>query len=178
MKSNVPFYLRKKTNKTSPKQQPFILTEEYKEKIRNGSYIGKKGYTIPKSLLDKNDEKEIRIELFVKPVLFSPTQIDTTSFPVFRENANKYYLPRFYGIERYGPPDKSEIQEGDDIELSFEKPLRDYQENIIDIYMKHVTSLPSGGILEVPCGRGKTVMGLKIISLLKISIFGSINILY
>jgi superfamily II DNA or RNA helicase len=90
---------------------------------------------------------------------------------VFRENNNKYYLPRFYGIERYGLPDKSEIQDGDNILVSFEKTLRDYQEKIIDIYINYVSSQynpsGSGGILEIPCGRGKTVMGLKIISLLK-----------
>jgi superfamily II DNA or RNA helicase len=52
--------------------------------------------------------------------------------------------------------------------------LRDYQDKIIDVYIKHVapedisSGMPSGGgILEVPCGRGKTVMALKIISLLR-----------
>jgi superfamily II DNA or RNA helicase len=72
-------------------------------------------------------------------------------------------------------PNKSEIQQGDDISLEFVKPLRDYQDNIINVYMDYV-SKPicngsqhngSGGILEVPCGRGKTIMALKIISLLK-----------
>jgi len=156
-----------------PEQQKFILTDEYKTTIRNQSYLGKKGYTIPKSILDKTDEQEIRKELLVKPILFGPTQVDMTPFPVFRENANKYYLPRFYGIQRYGVPSKSEIQKGDDISIDFVKPLRDYQNDIIDVYMKHVRPQGddsingNGGILEVHCGAGKTVMGLKIISLLK-----------
>jgi superfamily II DNA or RNA helicase len=161
MKRNIPFYI--KTNKQKhaqhpPEQTKFILTDEYKTNIRNNSYLGKKGYTIQKSILDKRDEDEIRKELFVKPILFGPTQIDMTAFPVFRENANKYYLPRFYGIQRYGIPSTSEIQKGDDISIEFVKPLRDYQNDIIDVYMKHV-SVDSingnGGILEVPCGRGK-----------------------
>jgi superfamily II DNA or RNA helicase len=173
MKRNIPFY-KKKSDKTSQQtsiQPVFVLTDEYKSTIRNQSYLGKKGYTIPKSILDKADEAEIRKELFVKPIMFSPTPIDTTAFPVFRENTNKYYLPRFYGIQRYGVPSKSEIQRGDDISIEFVKPLRDYQKNIVDIYMKYVHGTDSingnGGILEVPCGLGKTVMGLKIISLLK-----------
>ena len=161
MKRNIPFYIKKNKQKHAqhpPEQTKFILTDEYKTNIRNLSYLGKKGYTIPKSILDKRDEDEIRKELFVKPILFGPTQVDMTAFPVFRENANKYYLPRFYGIQRYGVPTKTEIQKGDNISIEFVKPLRDYQNDIIDVYMKHV-SVDSingnGGILEVPCGRGK-----------------------
>jgi superfamily II DNA or RNA helicase len=158
MKRTNAFY-KKKGFRKSPTQPPeqFLLSDEYKEKIRTGSYLGKKGYTVPKSLLLAADEQEIRKELYVKPILFGPSAPETTAFPVFRENANKYYLPRFYGIGRYGTPDKSEIQDGDDIDVPFEKPLRDYQDNIIGVYMNHVTSLnnTSGGILEVPCGRGK-----------------------
>jgi superfamily II DNA or RNA helicase len=176
MKRNIPFYI--KTNKQKhaqhpPEQTKFILTDEYKTNIRNLSYLGKKGYTIPKSILDKRDEDELRKELFVKPILFGPTQVDMSAFPVFRENANKYYLPRFYGIQRYGLPSKSEIQKGDDISIEFVKTIRDYQNDIIDVYMKHVITEGgdsingNGGILEVNCGAGKTVMALKIISLLK-----------
>jgi hypothetical protein len=164
MKRNIPFYNKKNQQKHAqppPDQSKFILTDEYKTSIRNESYLGKKGYTIPKSILDKKDEEEIRKELFVKPILFGPTQVDMTAFPVFRENANKYYLPRFYGIQRYGVPINLEIQKGDDISIDFVKPLRDYQNDIIDVYMKHVRpegdalTNGNGGILEVPCGRGK-----------------------
>lgn len=160
--------------KPAPPPTPeFILTSEYRALICSQSYLGKKGYTVPKSAIQKSDEEQFRKDLYVKPVLFGPNQQTVSAFPVFRENANKYYLPRFYGIQRYGLPHKSEIQEGDDICVPFDKPLRDYQDNIVDIYMKysHKPEQPlhksSGGILEVPCGRGKTVMGLKIISLLK-----------
>jgi superfamily II DNA or RNA helicase len=64
------------------------------------------------------------------------------------------------------------LDPGLDINVSFAKELRDYQENIIDIYMKYVNNpnthgQGSGGILQVPCGRGKTIMALKLVSLLK-----------
>jgi superfamily II DNA or RNA helicase len=53
--------------------------------------------------------------------------------------------------------------------------LRDYQIEIVDKYINYVSNPicsgssnnGSGGILEVPCGRGKTIMALKIISELK-----------
>jgi superfamily II DNA or RNA helicase len=176
------FFIKKKyaSKSISPKNKEFSLTDDYKTKICSQSYLGKKGYTIPKSILLKEDEEFLRKDLFVKPIIFGNNfggkgAAENNAFPVFRENANKIYLPRFYGIQRYGLPPRSEIGRGEDISIEFTKPLRDYQEKIIDVYMKYVDSSISnesiekgnGGILEVPCGRGKTIMALKIISLLK-----------
>lgn len=88
-------------------------------------------------------------------------------FAVYRENDKKIYIPRFYGIERYGVPARDLLSRGDPIAVPFVKELRDYQETIVQVYVDHVTiGGGGGGILEVPCGRGKTVMALKIMSLL------------
>ena len=156
------------------------LSDSCKETIRSGSYLGKKGYTVPRVLLSESEQEFLHKDLFVKPVSIGPSYglpgaEDEGAFPVYRENAKKIYIPRFYGIERYGLPDKSEITQGENINVNFPKPLRDYQDKIVDIYMKHISESicknsdikGNGGILEVPCGRGKTVMALKIISLLQ-----------
>ena len=159
-----------------PKVIDVKLTDEYKENVRKSAYLGKKGYTIPKSVISKEDEDTLRDELYVKPFVFGANQnTDEGAFHVFRENANKFYIPRFYGIKRYGLPDKSEIEEGDDIDVVFTQTVRDYQEKIIDVYINHINTPiccgyeinGNGGILEVPCGAGKTVMSLKIISNIK-----------
>jgi superfamily II DNA or RNA helicase len=154
----------------------FILTDAYKDSICEIAYIGKKGYTIPKANLQKEDLEFLQKDLFVKPEIFGNyTNDDSTSFPVYRENDKKIYIPRFYGINRYGKPLNNDLTSGDDIRLDFTKTLRDYQTNIVNIYIDAV-NVPisiskkscsgSGGILEVPCGKGKTVMALKIISML------------
>ena len=155
-----------------------VLSAEEKERIRQTSYIGKKGYTIPKTEISKKEEEFLKRDLFVKPIVpgmqFGNPGDESSAFPVYRENSNKMYLPRFYGIQRYGVPDKCEIQTGDTIQVPFVQTLRDYQEKIVDIYCKHVSkplssdnaSPGGGGILEVPCGKGKTIMSLKIISVL------------
>jgi superfamily II DNA or RNA helicase len=168
-----------KYNTKKETKETFKLTEDYKNTICIASYLGKKGYTIPKTLLAKEDEEYLRKELFVKPEVaganYGNQSDENAAFPVFRENSNKLYLPRFYGIHRYGLPPRSEIAQGEDINVTFTKPLRDYQDKIIDIYTKYVTTpicsgselVGSGGILEVPCGAGKTVMALKIISNIK-----------
>jgi superfamily II DNA or RNA helicase len=151
--------------KKEEKVPPPLLEPEYKNLICTHSYLGKKGYTIPKEYLKPEDETFLRKDLFVRPAVNSVYGADTAgeAYPVFRENDKKMYLPRFYGISRYGLPCKTEIEAGEDINLSFPKPLRDYQDKIIQVYTNHVnstlcknTDIPGGGgILEVPCGKGK-----------------------
>ena len=122
------------------------------------NYIGKKGYTIPKSSLTQRELIDLKNDLWLKPQINGKqfaAQNQIPSFPVYRENDKKIYIPRFYGIEKYGLPEKSELDEGINIDVEFTKELRDYQHNIVNIYMKHVESGSGGGILEVPCGRGK-----------------------
>jgi len=181
-----PYRSKYKTKKET--KNTLVEDPQYNETVRANSYIGKKGYTIPKSILSSVDLENLKKELFVKPEIPGnrfgtvPGGDKDSAFPVYRENEKKIYLPRFFGISRYGLPDRSEIQSGKDIEIPFVKPLRDYQDKIVDIYMKYVDSpicknpnsdavdislQGNGGILEVPCGRGKTVMALKIISLLR-----------
>ena len=46
------------------------IDEEYKSIIIEKGYLGKKGYTIPKSVLHENDYKTLKKELFVKPIIF------------------------------------------------------------------------------------------------------------
>ena len=166
----------RKRQPPKPKVTEVKITDDYKEIVRKSAYLGKKGYTIPKSVISKEDEEILRDELYVKPFVFGANQnTDVGAFHVFRENANKFYIPRFYGIKRYGLPDKSEIEEGDDIDVEFTKTVRDYQEKIIDVYMNYINTPiccrnmvnGNGCILEVPCGAGKTVMSLKIISNIK-----------
>lgn len=167
----------KKAVKT-PIDTKFVPTTEYIESVRSHSYLGKKGYTVPKSVLSPPDLEFLQKDLMLKPEIQGVTYgapKDEGAFPVYRENDKKMYLPRFYGIERYGVPDLSEIEPGMDIDVPFVKDLRDYQIDIVDKYMAHVSQPistnssqhASGGILQVFTGAGKTVMAIKIISLLK-----------
>lgn len=142
----------------SPPPQPFIITTEYRESVLEKSYLGKKGYTIPKSCLLPEDIEILKKDLTMIPKLGfagSMSNAPVSTFPVYRENTNKIYLPRFYGTNRYGSPEKSEITDGEDIDIEFTKELREYQNNIVGVYMNYVGEIPKGAILEVPCGRGK-----------------------
>jgi superfamily II DNA or RNA helicase len=129
------------------------------------TYLGKRGYTIYKECLDEKDISIIKNDLTVKPHS-SHLASNIESFPIFRESDTKIYLPRYYGIEYYGMYEKSLITNGITIDCPFKGDLRDYQNKIVDKFIKHVGN-SGGGLLDVEPGKGKTVMGLNIISKLK-----------
>jgi superfamily II DNA or RNA helicase len=120
------------------------------------SYIGKKGYSILKSKLTVDEQKMIRDELNVKPyVPGSPINV-TESYPVYLESPKKLYLPRFYGIEKFGMPNDNKLPDGDSINIIFKGMPRDYQLKIVDAFFKHINEkLLPGGLLDIPCGYGK-----------------------
>jgi hypothetical protein len=119
-------------------------TPEYKEQVRKQAYLGKKGYTIPKAALNTTDTEEVKKELLMTPFTMGPKTGPPVCFPMYRENASKIYLPRFYGQDRYGVPDRTEITPGEDIDVPFVKELREYQLKIIDVYLKHVKGADKG----------------------------------
>lgn len=122
-----------------------------------GIYLGQKGYSIYKDCLSVEEQEYIRSSLTVKP--FVPkSPIQPPSFPIYKESINKIYIPRYFGLENYGEPDEIRLSSGTSIDIPFNGCLRDYQENIIKTYMKTATKntkLGGGGLLEIPCGRGK-----------------------
>jgi len=164
--------------KSKPKSKPnsggdslppvvaFTLTEEYCKSILEKAYIGQQGFTILKTDIHPEDLKQLKQLLMIQSLpSFSGPKIEPISFPVFRENDKKIYIPRFYGESRYGNGSvlRNDLSLGDPIHTPFVKPIRDYQEKIIEVYINHIrketkkskTEKSGGGILEVPCGRGK-----------------------
>jgi hypothetical protein len=121
------------------------------------TYLGQKGYTIPKNELTIEQQKQIRNDLMIKPfVMGSPMNNDQKTFPAYRESSNKFYVPHYYGVENYGKPKQYKITEGTDINLEFAGKLRDNQEIVVNTYIEHVNKVGfGGGLLELPCAYGK-----------------------
>ena len=138
------------------------------------TYLGNRGYCIYKNSIDEKTKMFIRNQLMAKPhILNSP--VDQNSFPIYLESNNKLYLPRYFGIKYFGSPKTIKIGMGKDINIKFVGNMRDYQTLIVDSYLNYIDySNPEslaigkgGGLIEVGCGRGKTVMALKIIETIK-----------
>lgn len=121
---------------------------------KHQTYLGNRGYTILKNSLNTKEQEKIRDDLTVKPFAPPSSMQKPTSFSIYRESPNKFYIPRMYGLEKYGEPKNIKISNGNDIDLKFKGKLRDYQNKIINTYINE--SKKNGcGLLEIPCGRGK-----------------------
>jgi superfamily II DNA or RNA helicase len=132
------------------------------------TYLGQKGYTILKKEISIEQQQNIREELTVKPYVHGAPVNATTTFPVYRESNSKLYIPHYYGIKKFGLPTTYKIPEGLDINLNFQGSLRENQKQVVETYINHVSSITvGGGLLELPCAFGKTVLSINIISLLK-----------
>ena len=99
-------------------------------------YIGNKGYTILKSSLSSDKEKLIKKDLTITPFTLNASVSfagqNTGSYPIYRENNNKIYVPQYYGRSIFGNTDDIRISEGDDINLTFNGELRDYQKPVME----------------------------------------------
>lgn len=122
--------------------------------------INKRGYVIRKNILKEEEQKKIKDDLTMEPyVMGQPSK----KFKLYLENDNKLYMPKAYGIKKFGLPEKNDLDEiGDDIKVSFEGSLRENQLPVIDAFMK-----VKGGLICLGCGYGKTIIGLKLLTLLK-----------
>jgi len=135
------------------------------------TYLGQKGYTLFKKELSTEQHKFIQSELTAKP--YTPgapgTNTQSTTFPVYRESSQKYYMPRYFGEAHFGPAKECRIPEGLDIDIKFAGELRDNQKPVVKTYLDQVqkNGNTGGGLLELPCAYGKTTISLHICSQLK-----------
>jgi superfamily II DNA or RNA helicase len=140
------------------------------EKTLN-TYLGQKGYTIFKKDLSTEQQHSIRTELTAKP--YTPGTPcggnQSNTFPVYRESSQKFYIPRYYGEDKFGVALETRIPEGVDIDIKFAGELRDNQKPVVKTYLEHVQQRGNtgGGLLELPCAFGKTCLALYLLSQLK-----------
>ena len=131
------------------------------------SKLTKNGYIIRKKYYSTKEIKEIKDELFVRPFTFNKNQNKESGFQVFMESPKKLYLPRFYGLKRFGQPETDNISEGKKVDMKFNGSLRPEQVPIEELYLKNAQE-KGGGIISIKCGGGKTVLALHIASILSV----------
>lgn len=141
------------------------ISNQRKKEISKGTGLSRQGYTIQKKVLQDNELEQIKKELTAKPIIQGDFVCDAREFPIYAENQNKIYMPKFYGFSRFGAPTNDKIKDdsGQDINVSFNGKMRPYQDKIINSWLKTRDNV-RGGIISVGCGKGKTVMAIKIIS--------------
>jgi superfamily II DNA or RNA helicase len=164
--------------KVSPKNRDtYIELQQLIEILKkNGlnSYLGNKGYTIYKICLTPKIIEFIKNELTVKPFVQN-SYAEAKTFPIYQESEKKIYVPRCWGIKMFGYPKLLKITFGESINLTFKGLLRDYQTKVMNEYLKAIDFGISDNnnkgngtaLIELWTGAGKTVLGLKIIEVLK-----------
>lgn len=131
-----------KLKKISPKnRENYLEIADTIEKLKNNnalnSYLGNKGYSIYKDCLTTNIIDFIKDELTLKPVLIN-SLVEAKSFPAYQESEKKIYVPRFWGINMFGYPKTIKIHYGASINLKFNGTLRDYQQKVLNEYLKAI----------------------------------------
>lgn len=124
----------------------------------------------------------------------APGSTQTVTYPVYRESESKFFIPKYYGTELFGLPQTYRLRRGTDISLTFHGQLRPEQVPAVEAYFNScgyssvapavsvtaiqgsvqpyipetltwgVTGAGGGGLLELPCGFGKTSISMYIIA--------------
>ena len=121
-----------------------------------------KGYKIP---LDNENVKlinEIKKELMILPYAENAVR-----FPIFRISDKYLYMPKYYGINKFGIPNNLKEQEGVKVNLDFKSKLRENQIEVSYKILKHLKTKNSG-LASIYTGWGKTCCALWIASELKL----------
>ena len=119
------------------------------------------GYRIPK------DHRELALKkaLTVKPFSFvNPMAVPR--YTVYHEDRQWLYLPKHFGLERYGPvPTLRDVAQTADSQWSFAGSIRPAQLPVVNSFL---LPEPHDGIISLHTGGGKTVCALYIASRLRV----------
>lgn len=134
--------------------------------------LGKKGYTIKKETLSKKQLNDLKKNMTVKPFVNQDYGLPPDPFPIYLENKNKIYIPKYYGCITYGHPDSVKLENGEEIKIEFNGGLRENQIPVVKTFMDSIgeedyKKQSNGGIISVGCGFGKTVLALYLATQLK-----------
>lgn len=133
------------------------------------SIINHKGYIIRKNSIDIQVLNSIRNELTVQPHINPNYAEQVAPYPVYFETEKNIYLPRFYGLQKFGPPTKGLVFNPLVCPmLDTTMTLRDYQTPIITKTLDILQNTCGGGILELYTGSGKTSIALYLMCQLKV----------
>ena len=124
--------------------------------------LNNRGYGIIKTPENKDIIDKIKQDLLISPKIFSNTFSTSKEYPIYLESDTKLYVPKCYGIEKFGFPESDKLAHGIDCPLlDFKGKLRDIQQAPVDAFIDNVINKKKlGGIISVPCGFGKTIMAI------------------
>jgi superfamily II DNA or RNA helicase len=127
--------------------------------------LTRNGYKVSKSIIENIDSlrKELTVKPYVPSVFVNPRYVK--KYPVYHETENFIYVPKQFGIKRWGEP-VSEITAISSLDRwTFNGSIRPTQVEVVDAYLKPEVK---DGMICLQTGGGKTVCALYIASQLKV----------
>jgi superfamily II DNA or RNA helicase len=98
----------------------------------------------------------------MSPKVLDKFQKGVQTFPIYYESKTRFYVPRHWGIKKYGEPEANIVPEGLNLPsaIMFRTtfPPHDFQKDIMATFLEK----GANGLICVPCGYGKTFMALHI----------------
>lgn len=126
--------------------------------VEDARIMSHRGYAVRKDQLTPAQTRQLRAALMMKPTVAPEFSAGIDPFPIYYESPNRWYVPRFWGLEHCGEPDGDARQSGRPLraELQFNKQLRAEQLPIVNAFKEG----DYNGLICVPCGYGKTFMAI------------------
>jgi superfamily II DNA or RNA helicase len=138
----------------------------FKKALRMHKCLGRYGYAVNKTELTAEQEKSLKNGLTVTTEVL-PAYKDFQKPKVYKlylHNSAQYFLPRFYGESIFGPPEYNGLTDGKIITVACPQAPLPHQHGAIDKLFRifdRTKALGDGGVLQLPCGYGKTYCAIK-----------------
>jgi superfamily II DNA or RNA helicase len=121
---------------------------------RRGTVIGE-SYSLPLGALSAEDieEEKKRLTLQARTSFGAPPP----PFAAWYVHQERFHVPRFYGLARYGPAETDRRVLGDPIDITFTGTLKDLQVRATVAAQTKGFDVDGGALVSLYCGAGKTV---------------------
>ena len=99
--------------------------------------LSSRGYNITKDSLTDAQLLDLKEQLTVSPYVPEDfAQNRPEPFKLYQETSSRIYMPKYFGLKKYGVPDINKLPQGQDIDVKFTGTLRDYQIEPVEKYLK------------------------------------------
>ena len=127
------------------------------DKKVNRTFLSHRGYGLLKSEFDFKELNRIKNELTVSPkIMNSFGAADSIRYSIYTESSKKLYIPKYYGLEKFGKPDVNKLHDGIDVNLKFNGKLRENQLKPVEKFVESAKDPNKmGGLINLSCAAGK-----------------------
>jgi hypothetical protein len=132
--------------------------------------LSRQGYSVKKDCFDEKDIESVKRELTVEVKNGMFDNIEPKKYVLYQENDTKLYIPKYYGLQRFGVPDRNVIGDGEHRpNMNFIGTLRENQVLQVNAFLEACKDPNKmGGLVNTACASGKTVTAIAISSILKV----------